>query len=104
MSKSKKISILNLASISRGLILLSVFLIPLIFYPNGIHFFENLKSGLFFATALIVLILWSISALKKDDFNFPANLLSLSICDFAEVVLQYDYSDFVIPAPDMPPK
>jgi tetratricopeptide (TPR) repeat protein len=79
MDKLKKMNYFNLSSVSKGLILLAVFLVPLIFYPSNIHFFANLKVGLFFATTLIVLILWSISRLKKDDFNFPVNLLSLSV-------------------------
>jgi len=38
-----------------------------------------MKIGLFFGAVLIALILWSISRLKKDEFKFPKNLLSLSI-------------------------
>lgn len=65
--------------VSKWLLVLSTFIIPFVFYPNSIHFFANLKLGLFFGVVILVLLLWSISRLKNDSFKFPNNLLYLSI-------------------------
>lgn len=77
--EDKKISVLNILSTSRMLVMLAVFIVPLLFWPGNIYSFVNLKLGLFFGITLIVLILWSISRLKNNDFNFPKNLIALSV-------------------------
>lgn len=79
MKDTNKVSIFNVLSISKIIIFLAVFLVPLVFWPGGIYFYANIKLGIFFGAIIIALILWSISRLKNNDFNFPVNLISLSV-------------------------
>jgi tetratricopeptide (TPR) repeat protein len=69
----------KILTFSRFLIVLAVFLVPFIFYPNSIYFYANLKLMLIFGAVILILLLWSMSRLKKDSFSFPKNLLILSI-------------------------
>jgi len=69
----------SLIGFSRFILLVAVFIVPFVFYPNSKYFFGNLKTGIFFGVSLLAMLLWSISRLKKDSFKFPVNLISLSI-------------------------
>lgn len=81
-------SIKTLAAILIGL---SLFILPILFWPNNIFSLIGLKLGLVFGFFIVALILWSILSLKKNVFNFPRNLLILSVI---LVPVSYLFSSF----------
>jgi hypothetical protein len=87
MEEQLKVKRFNIINLSRLVFLVAIFLTPFVFWVNNIHFHANLKLGLFFGATILVLILWSISRLKTNDFSLPYNLVALSIVSVLVVSL-----------------